>query len=78
MNMTLITYRTPTTTYNEYAVVPTSWLSDLHQWLTISESAEILSTDNNYRGDSMLPADWPSYRACINAICISDLLAVGV
>lgn len=77
MNMTLIKYRTESTPYNKYAVVPTCWISDLVYWLTLSEGAKIVSTDNNVTGDPMVPINWPSYEACINAIRLSDLISLS-
>lgn len=74
MKMTLIKYRTPDTTYNQFAVIPAIWLSDIIHWLTISESARIVSTDNDCDNDAILPMDWPSYETCLDSIRISNLL----
>lgn len=74
MKMTLIKYRTTDTTYNQFAVVPAIWLSDLIHWLILSEEAEIVSTDNDCEHEPILPITWPSYQTCSEAIHISDLL----
>lgn len=75
MKMTLIKYRTTDTPYNQYAVVPTSWLSDLLDWLMLSESAEVVSTDNCDEA-AILPITWPSYQTCSEAIRVSDLVVL--
>lgn len=77
MNMTLVKYRTTDVAYNQYAVIPTYWLSDLLEWLTLSESAEIVLTDNGCRSSPILPINWPSYQTCSDSIHISDLLSVA-
>jgi len=70
MVYSLITYRTTDYRYKQYAVVPGLYLSDLLDWLKLSESAEIVSvTDNPVRelpGISAFrpPENWPSYRTC--------------
>ena len=77
MSMTLIKYRTTETPYNQYAVVPTIWVSDLLHWLTLSESAEIISTDNNCDDGAILPISWPSYETCRDCMRISDIVAMA-
>lgn len=76
MTMTLIKYRTPNVSYNQYAVVPTLWLSDLLDWLRLSEQATVIGKTHNHEGGSLLPINWHSYRACQEAIHISDLMAM--
>jgi len=79
MNKTLVKYRTSDYRYNHYAVIPTSYLSDLLQWLRLSESAEIVSTTDNVDGvfrqsGFIIPTNWPSYRSCLECIWLSDLM----
>jgi hypothetical protein len=80
MNWMLVTYRTTDYRYKMYAVVPALYVSDLLDWLKLSESAEIVSvTDNPVRelpGISAFrpPENWPSYRACEQYILVSDLV----
>ena len=75
--MILVKYRTSDVSYNQYAVVPPLWLSDLLKWLTLSESAEIVSTTYNVDDGPILPRDWPSYRSCADYVRISDLVATA-
>ena len=83
MNWMLVTYRTTDYRYKMYAVVPALYVSDLLDWLKLSESAEIVSvTDNPVRELPEIsafrpPENWPSYRTCEDYIRVSDLLAVG-
>ena len=77
MNMTLIKYRTKYLAYNQYAVVPTHWLSDFLDWLTLSELAEIVSTDNNTTHGYSLPSRWPNIGPCLDEMVISDLIAAA-
>ncbi len=77
MNMTLIKYRTSDTPHNQHVVVPTVWLSDLLDWLTLSESAEIVETTHDVDHEAILPIDWPSYEPCMNGMIISALIALG-
>lgn len=78
MSVTLVTYRTSDYRYNQHAVVPTSWLSDLLKWLTLSECAEVVSVAHNLRGlsDLVVPDSWPSYQTCSDYIRVSDILGV--
>lgn len=82
MKYTLIIYQTTDYRYNMYAVVPELYVSDLLEWLRLSESAEIVSvTDNPVHerpGISAFkpPEHWPSYRACENYIHTVKLLEV--
>lgn len=77
MNMVLVRYRTDDRPYNNHAVVPAIWLSDLLGWLALSDSTEIISTTHNYRmKEPILPITWPSYRSCKDAIHISDLMEI--
>ena len=80
MQYKLVTYRTSDYRYNQYAVVPTMWLSDLLDWLKLSESAEIVSVTDNLRGipDLLVPETWPSYRTCLDHVRVSDLIAPRV
>jgi hypothetical protein len=80
MNKTLIKYRTKDQQgmctlirTNQYAVVPTSWLSDLLDWL-LSEEATIVSTTHNEDNGLILPTEWPHYRACLDYAKVSDVL----
>ena len=83
MQYRLVKYRTSDYRYDQYAVVPDLYLSDLLDWLTLSESAEIVSVTDNYPGLSDVPAsiallapdNWPSYRTCADYIRVSDLVA---
>lgn len=72
MTMTRVTYRTTDVSHNQYAIVPTIWLSDLLRWLTLSETAEIVGTTYNVDNEAVLPINWPSYQTCQDAIRISD------
>lgn len=77
MQYMLVTYRTTDYRYKQYATVPILYISDLCDWLKLSESAEIVSvTDNPHRiSDLLAPGDWPSYWICADYIRVSDLLA---
>lgn len=77
MNMTLVKYRTNNRPYNQHAVVPEIWLSDLLQWIMLSEAAEIVSTTDNVDGPCLVPINWPSYGACQRFVCVSDLFVHG-
>ena len=80
MQYMLITYQTSDYRYKQYAVVPALYVSDLVDWLRLSECAEVVSvTDNPVQelpGISAFkpPENWPSYRACSDYIRVSDLL----
>jgi len=74
MVMTLVTYRTTDVPHNQYIVVPTIWLSDLLQWLTLSESAEVIGTSHNCKDKAMLPINWPGYQTCCDDVRISDAM----
>ena len=64
MEMTVVHYRTTYVSYNQYAVIPTPWLSDLLDWLTLSESAEIVSVKNSTDKAVLIPNKWPACHAC--------------
>jgi len=70
MNYSLITYRTTDYRYNRHAVVPTLYVSDLLDWLRLSECAEIVSVCDNHtrklsgQAEFEAPMDWPSYETC--------------
>ena len=74
MIKTLVTYRTPASPHNQYAVVPNMWLSDLLSWLTLSESATIVSKTDNEDSGAILPINWPSYETCRYCLKVSDLM----
>ncbi len=77
MNKILVTYRTTDVSHRQYAIVPTTWLSDLLRWLELSESAEVMGTTYNVDDDPIIPAGWPSYRACSDYVRILELAASG-
>lgn len=77
MKMTLIKYRTSATPYNQYAVVPTGWFSDLLDWLALSEHATIIETTHNRDDDAILPISWPNYQTCVLEMRISDVIAAA-
>jgi len=74
---TLVTYRTTDTPYNQYAVVPTIWVSDLTEWLTLSETAEIIGVSHNCDDGLIIPTDWPNYEVCRYQAQVSDLMKLG-
>jgi len=68
MQKTLVKYRTSDYQYNQYAVIPTLYLSDILQWLKLSEHSEIVSVTHNYDGPITLPKlkiviDWATAMA---------------
>lgn len=73
MNMTLIKYRTKDTPHNQHAVVPICWVSDLIDWIRISDAYLVDRTDN-VDGEAILPIEWLSYRMCRNYINNVSLL----
>ncbi len=73
MNMTLITYRTNNCSHNSFVVVPTSFYSDLVQWLTLSECVRVIATTHNVDHDLLIPQEWPNYQTCLDHVKISDL-----
>ena len=75
MQKTIVRYRTTDYRYNQFAVVPTSWLSDLLEWLKLSECAEIVSTTDNEDSDYILPSTWPSYQTCLDYCSVSNIVA---
>ena len=76
MDYRLVKYRATDYRYNQYAVIPITYLSDLVDWLTLSESAEIVSVTDNIRGvpEFLATQEWPSYRTCANHVLLSDML----
>jgi hypothetical protein len=77
MQWTAIKYRTNDTRTNRYARIPTIWLSDFLDWLTLSEHTVVRVTDNPAGWSGLTaPQDWPSYRACDDYIRVSDLVAL--
>lgn len=70
MQYKLVTYRTTDHRHDRYAVIPIAYVSDLCDWLQLSESAEIAAvTDNPHRvSDLLAPDTWPSYRMCVDYI----------
>lgn len=74
MKKTLVKYRTKDSRTNQYAVVPTSWLSDLIDWL-LSEEATIVSRTDNFEHNLILPTEWPNYRACVD--CARGAVGLG-
>lgn len=73
MKMTLIAYRTNDCSYNSFAVVPTSFFSDLEQWLRFSECADIVWTTHNIDDRFDAPKEWPNYETCLDHLRISAL-----
>lgn len=63
MKYTLVTYRTKDRSHNEYAIIPTIWLSDLLDWLKLSE-AVIVKVTSHFTSALVAPIEWPSYRNC--------------
>lgn len=76
MNLRLITYRT--NGLKRHALVPDLFVSDLVNWLQLSDNTEtllfpelsdkteVLSVSHNWTNfsDFVAPRDWPSYRSC--------------
>lgn len=75
MDMTLIKYRTKDTPYNQHAVVPICWVSDLIDWLALSD-AELISRTDNVDSDAILPIEWFNYRTCNDYIKTLELVEV--
>lgn len=71
MNYQLVKYQTPLERFNKYSVVPSLYLSNLLNWLKLSESARIVSVTDNYYNPYLskisqlsVPAAWPSCVDC--------------
>ena len=73
MKMTVIAYRANNCSYNSFAVVPTSFYSDLTQWLRFSECVEIAWTTHNIDDKFDAPKEWPSYETCLDDMKTSAL-----
>lgn len=63
---TLVSYRTSDRKHLQFSVVPTIYLSDLLNWLKLSETAEIVRVTHNCDDPIMLPEDWPTYQTCLS------------
>lgn len=70
---TLIQYRTTEIEHSQFVVIPDIYVSDMIQWLSDHECAEIVrteTTDNSYR----FPTNWPSYETCMKYVVTRTLL----
>jgi len=75
MNYQLVTYRTTDHRFNQHAVVPDLYVSDLLTWLKLSEHATIIRvTDNRNATRMVVPDNWPSYSDCEDYVRISDIV----
>ena len=69
-----VAYRTTDNRNLRFAVVPSMFISDLLDWLTLSETAEIVSICDDYtrtlsgQPEFVAPPEWPSYRTCAQYI----------
>lgn len=83
MKFKVVEYRTNETPHSQFAVIPDLYLSDLIEWLTLSEDAQIVSTTDNPNpsldplSDFHPPVNWPSYRKCSDHVRLSDLIDVA-
>ncbi len=75
MSTTLVKYRTSDVPYNQYAAVPIMFLSDLLDWLQLSESAEIVSVTYNMELPFDAPITWPAHSKCSHYSLLSDIMA---
>lgn len=81
MKCMLVTYQTVNRPYNQYAVVPNIYVSDLLGWLSEQE-ATIQSVTQHTPGTDkkpsvcLLPPEWPSYRACDDFMRTLELVAL--
>jgi len=76
MKMILVKYRTSDHQYNQYAMVPSIYISDLCDWLKLSECAEIISVENppHEISDFFAPKTWPSYGTCEEFVRVRRLV----
>lgn len=65
MQKTLVRYRTNDVPCVRHAVVPTLWLSDLLEWLQLSEEAVVIGITHDENHGLIIPMDWPGYRTCL-------------
>lgn len=75
MKMTLVKYRTTDVPHNQYAAVPIIYLSDLLEWLRLSECAEIVEVTDNLELSFAAPITWPAHDMCSYHHELSDIVA---
>lgn len=72
---TLVKYRTSDVPYNQYAAVPIMFLSDLLDWLQLSELAEIVGVTYDMELSFDAPTGWPAHSRCSHYSTLSDIMA---
>ncbi len=75
MSTTLVKYRTSDVPFDQHAAVPAIYITDLIDWLNLTESAAIASVtyDTDHPFDA--PEEWPSHSRCSHYSLLSDIMA---
>jgi len=81
MTYNLVFYRLPDSPYNQHALIPALYLSDLLSWLKRDCNAEVVRITDDYRASIggalkvIAPHEWTSYRACVAYVSTVTLLS---